>query len=98
MTCRDGPDLSAGIEPGRLSVTLCLEAIAERLGIPRARMSRSALSLVGEFALRRRGVEAKLVLANTPSGLDHTLVKTAALGRIWFEEIRGRCRSKILNT
>jgi DNA invertase Pin-like site-specific DNA recombinase len=79
---------SARIEPGRLSVTLCPEAIAERLGVPLAQISRDALSLVGEFTLRRRGVEAKLVLANTPAALDRTLLKTVALGWIWFEDIK----------
>jgi len=51
-------------------------------------MSRDALSLVGAFALRRCGVEAKLVRANTPAALDRTLVKTVALGWAWFEEIK----------
>jgi site-specific DNA recombinase len=78
----------ASIEPGLLSVTLCPIAMAERLGVPPTQISRSALSLGGEFALRRRGIEAKLVLANTPSALDRTLVKTAALGWVWFEEIK----------
>jgi hypothetical protein len=88
-----GPTLKAivaggRIEPGQPSVTLCPEAIAERLGVPLAQISRDALSLVGAFTLRRRGVEAKLVLANPPAALDHTLVKTIALGRTWFEEIK----------
>ena len=56
--------------------------------LPPAQISRSALSLVGEFTLRRRGIEAKLVLANTPSALDRTLLKTVALGWVWFEEIK----------
>jgi site-specific DNA recombinase len=79
---------SGRIEPGRLSITLCVQAIAERLGVPLAQISRSALSLVGAFMLRRRGIEAKLVLASTPSALDRTLFKTVALGWVWFEEIK----------
>jgi DNA invertase Pin-like site-specific DNA recombinase len=79
---------SARIEPGLLSVTLCPEALAERLGVPLAQISRDARSLVGAFALRRRGVEAKLVLANTPASLDRTLVKSVALAWAWFEEIK----------
>ena len=63
-------------------------AVAERLGVPLAQVSRSALSLDGPFTLRRRGIEAKLVLANTPSALDRTLIKTVALGWVWFEEIK----------
>jgi site-specific DNA recombinase len=38
--------------------------------------------------LRRRGVEAKLVLANTPAALDRTLLKSVALSWVWFEEIK----------
>ena len=79
---------SGRIEPGRLSITLCAQAIAERLGVPLAHISHDALSLVGEFTLRRRGIEAKLVLGNTPSALDRTLLKTVALGWVWFEEIK----------
>jgi site-specific DNA recombinase len=79
---------SARIEPGRLSVTLCAEALAERLRVPLVHLSRIALSLVGECTLRRRGVEARLVLANTPAALDRTLLKTVALGWVWFEEIK----------
>ena len=79
---------SGRIEPGLLSVTLCPEAMAERLGVPLAQISRNALSLVGEFKLRGRGIEAKLVFANTPSALDRTLVKTLARGWVWFEEIK----------
>jgi site-specific DNA recombinase len=79
---------SARIEPGLLSITLCAETLAERLGVPLAHISRDALSLVGEFTLRRRGVEARLVLANTPSALDRTLLKAVAQGWVWFEEIK----------
>jgi hypothetical protein len=79
---------SVRIEPGRLSIILCPEALAERLDVPPAQISRDALSLVGEFALRRRGVEARLVLANTPAALDRTLLKAVALGWVWFEEIK----------
>ena len=88
-----GPTLKAVVASGRierglLSVNLCPEAIAERLGVPPAQMSRSALSRVGAFTLRRRGIEAKLVLANTPSALDRTIVRTVARGWAWFEEIK----------
>ena len=58
------------------------------MDVPLAQISRGALSLVGDFTLRRRGVEAKLVLANTPSALDRTLVRTVARGWAWFEEIK----------
>ena len=98
-----GPTLRAlvaggRIAPGLLSVTLCPEALADRLGVPLPQISRSALSLVGEFALRRRGIEAKLVLANAPSALDRTLVKTIALGWVWFEEIKAGATMQAIAT
>ena len=62
--------------------------LAARLGVPPAQINRDALSLVGEFTLRRRGVEAKLVLADAPAALDRTLLKAVALGWVWFEEIK----------
>ena len=79
---------SARFEPGLLSVTLCPIAVAERLDLPPAQINRDALSFPGEFTLRRRGVEAKLVLANTPAALDRTLLRSVALGWLWFEEIK----------
>jgi hypothetical protein len=57
-------------------------------GVPPAHISRDALSLVGDFVLRRRRMEAKLVLANTLAALDRTLLRTVALGWAWFEEIK----------
>jgi hypothetical protein len=64
------------------------EAVAERLGVPLAQIRRDALVIEGDFTLRRRGVEAKLVLGDTSSGVDHTLLKTVAQGWVWFEEIK----------
>ena len=79
---------SGRIEPGRLSVTIDPTAIAERLDVPHEQLNRDALSLVGAFTLRRRGVEAKLVLGDTSPGVDRTLLRAVALGWIWFEEVK----------
>jgi len=76
------------IEPGRLSVTMDSAAISERLGVPPAQINHDALTLIGEFTLRRRGVEARLVLGDTSSGVDGKLVKNVAQGWAWFEEIK----------
>ena len=43
---------------------------------------------MSDFTLRRRGVEAKLVLGNTPSALDRTVLNSVALGWVWFGEIK----------
>lgn len=88
-----GPMLSAiidtgRIEPGRLSVTLDPYAIAEQLGVLSAHINQTALTLIGNFTLRRRGVEARLVFGDTSPGVDGTLLKTVAQGWAWFEEIK----------
>ncbi len=76
------------IEPGLLSITLCPTALAQRLGVAPAQINRKALSLVGDFTLRRRGVEARLMLGDTPSAVDRTLLKAVAQGWVCFEEIK----------
>ncbi len=88
-----GPMLSklvdAGrIEPGRLSVTLDPVALSEQLGVLPTHINHDALTLIGDFTLRRRGVEARLVLGDTSSGVDGTLLKNVAQGWAWFEEIK----------
>ena len=88
-----GPTLSAivdagRLEPGRLSVTLDPVTLAEQLGVLPAHINHDALTLVGDFTLRRRGVEARLVLGDTSSGVDATLLKNVAQGRAWFEDIK----------
>lgn len=46
------------------------------------------LTLAGTFTLRRRGVEARLVLGDTSAGVDGTFLKNVARGWTWFEEIK----------
>jgi len=76
------------IEPGRLSVTLDPVTLARRLDVSPDHLNQDALSLTGAFTLRRRGVEARLILDDTSSGVDRTLLKNVAQGWAWFEEIK----------
>jgi len=76
------------IEPGRLSVTLEPSALAGQLGVQPAHINHEVLTLTGEFTLRRRGVEARLILGDSSSGIDATLLKNVAQGWAWFEEIK----------
>ncbi len=70
-----GAIVDAGrIAPSRLTAVLDRAAIAEHLGVPRKHISKNALNLDGDFTLRRRGVEARLMLGDTSSGVDTTLL------------------------
>jgi site-specific DNA recombinase len=79
---------SGRIEPGHLSVTLDPASIAEQLGVLPIHINHDALTLTGDFTLRRRGVEARFVLGDTSSGVDGTLLKNVAQGWVWFEEVK----------
>ncbi len=76
------------IKPGRLSVTLDAGALADQLAVPPDNINQETLTLTGNFTLRRRGVEARLMLGDTSPAVDTTLLKTLAQGCTWFEEIK----------
>jgi DNA invertase Pin-like site-specific DNA recombinase len=79
---------SGHIAPGRLAITLDRDALAERLHLPANRIDPASLTLESEFTLRRRGVEAKLVLDEAAPEIDQTLIKNLSLGWSWFAEVK----------
>ena len=79
---------SGRIAPGRISVALDRDALARRLNLPENRIDPAFLSLFNGFTLRRRGVEAKLVLDDATPEIDQTLFRNLARGWAWFEEIK----------
>jgi site-specific DNA recombinase len=79
---------SGRIVPGQLTVKLDATNLAAQLGITPDHIDPDALSISGAFTLRRRGVEAKLVLDDAPTTIDPLLVRSIATGRAWFEEIK----------
>ena len=79
---------SGRIEPGSLSVTLDPANLAEHLGVMQVHINHDALTLAGDFTLRRRGVEARLIFGDTSAGVDGTLLGNVARGWSWFEEIK----------
>ncbi len=84
------------IAPGKLTLRLEAVSLARCLQIDTEQLASEALHLEGKFAVRRRGVEAKLVIGNGTSNTDLTLIKAIAQGRVWFEEIKqGTAMSEI---
>ena len=79
---------SGRIGPGKLSLSLSRKALASQLGLPRETINKQALGIESHFTLRRRGVEAKLILGERSPNLDRTMIKTIAQGWAWFEEIK----------
>ncbi|MEM7169245.1 MAG: recombinase family protein [Pseudomonadota bacterium] len=84
------------IATGQMSIWLNPESLAERLQIDPSQIGAATLRLEGRFVLRRRGVEAKLIMGNNTSNSDATLIKTIAQGWAWFEELkRGKTMAEI---
>jgi DNA invertase Pin-like site-specific DNA recombinase len=79
---------SGHIAPGRLAITLDRDAFAEQLHLPANRIDPASLTLGSAFTLRRRGVEAKLVLDEAEPEIDQTLLKNLSLGWSWFAEVK----------
>jgi DNA invertase Pin-like site-specific DNA recombinase len=79
---------SGCITPERLSIQLDHVEVATSLGLEPADIRTTALSIEGAFILRRRGVEAKLVLEDHSACIDPILLKTLAQGWLWFQEIK----------
>ena len=79
---------SGRIAPGRLMVTLDRKAVAKCLGASPGRIDPASVSSEATFTLRRRGIEAKLVLDDAAPATDHTLLRNVASGWKWFEEIK----------
>ena len=79
---------SGRIAPGRLSVTLDQQTLAKRLRVQEQRIDPAALMIECDVTLRRRGVEAKLVLDQAAPAIDRTLSRNLSLGWSWLNEIK----------
>ena len=86
-----GPgEITVAIDPSGLGVALKIDADALEAG---------ALRIASPFQLRKRGVESRLLLADTPSGSDEVLIRNIALAHQWFEQIKaGQTFSELATT
>ena len=56
--------------------------------IDTGKLSEDALTIVGMFRTRKRGVETKLVFADQPIGQDIDLIRNVAKAYNWFEHLK----------
>lgn len=76
------------IAPGEIKITMDANSIGECLGVAVDRISCDHLSFEAKFQHRKRGVETRLILADTPGTRDDTLFRNIALAHRYFEMIR----------
>ena len=76
------------ISPGSASILLDRNAFADCLSMGPDRIREDALRIHAPFRLRRRGVETKLVLGNSPKSVDRTLLCNIANALSWLDRIK----------
>lgn len=76
------------IAPGKILLKLDPKAIAERLDIKIDAIDANALQVEAPFQIRKRGVETKIILAETNGNKDETLIRNIALAHHWLDRIK----------
>jgi DNA invertase Pin-like site-specific DNA recombinase len=75
------------LQPGSATIQLDAKALSSLIGCSPDQIAPDALSLTAPFTMRRRGVELKLHLGDTPAAVDHTLVANLVKARRWLDMI-----------
>ncbi len=76
------------IAPGKIMLKLDLKTVSVSLDIDVDAIDANVLQIEAPFQLRKRGVETKIILAETPRDRDETLIRNIALAHHWLERIK----------
>jgi site-specific DNA recombinase len=76
------------IAPGSMTLKMDAVILAERIAIDAECINADALTSRHPFQLRKRGVETRIVMADTPAGQDETLIRNIARAHAWFGRIK----------
>ncbi len=91
--------LRADLQQGSLRVQLDLQAVAQMIECRVDQVDARELTIEAPFRMRRRGVELKLHLGDSPPEIDQTLVRNVVKARRWLAMIiEGRTFSEIAET
>lgn len=86
----------ATIAPGKLSARLDLNKFTDAFDIPRRVIDADQMTFGISFTLRRRGVEAKLMIEGEAAPRDETLLRNIALGHQFLAMVKsGQSTQKI---
>ncbi|WP_135505225.1 recombinase family protein [Roseovarius aestuariivivens] len=77
-----------GIAPGLITVNLGAERLAKMLGIDADALDAATLQIDAPFQVRKRGVETKIILAESRGTRDEALIRNIALAHHWLERIK----------
>ncbi len=87
------------IAPGDIQINLNSPLLAQELGVSADAINRDVLTRNFPFQLRKRGVETRLILADSPTGIDETLIQNIGKAHSWFEQItKGKTFAEVAQT
>jgi len=75
------------IAPGEIKIAVSPECVAAMLQVESETISEEFLDITSQFQHRKRGVETRLILANTAAPRDETLFRNIALAHRYFDKI-----------
>ena len=76
------------IAPGKILLKLDPKGVAAMLDIEIDAIDANALQVEAPFQIRKRGVETKIILAETNGNKDETLIRNIALAHHWLDRIK----------
>jgi len=76
------------IAPGQIKLKLDPQRVAVMLDIGTDTLVADLLRIDAPFQIRKRGVETKIILADTPADRDEALIRNIALAHHWLERIK----------
>ena len=87
------------VTPGKIQITLNGTTLTQKLGLAEGATENDELMQSFPFQLRKRGVETKLILADSSTGIDETLIRNLARAHGWFEHLKaGKTFAEIAQT
>jgi len=76
------------VKPGQIKISMSPNSLADLLDVAPERVSEECLEIDAAFQHRKRGVETRLILADTANPRDETLFKNIAKAHHYFDLIR----------
>ncbi len=76
------------LAPSTISVRIDAAIFAEKLDVLADGLDTDQLLITHPFQLRKRGVETKIVLSESPTGIDEALMRNIARAHNWLTRIR----------
>ncbi|ABG32931.1 hypothetical protein CEP88_06765 [Roseobacter denitrificans] len=76
------------LRPGSLTVTLDPTRLATLCNAAAHAIDQETLTLNAPFLMRKRGVETRLILQDTPVDPDQTLIRNIAKAHQWYQQVK----------